>query len=194
MEVQGVHRDYLYISYRGNDTLYVPVEQFKLIRKYTSKDGRVPKIHKLGSSEWQRTKQKIRQKVDDLADHLIEIYSKRISKVGFACAPDTQMQYDFENEFAYELTPDQERSINEIKEDMEKPQPMDRLLCGDVGFGKTEVALRAAFKAVLNQKQVAILCPTTILSSQHYRTIEQRFTKLSGKLCFIKSIYNCQRS
>ena len=175
LEVQGVHRDYLYISYRGNDTLYVPVEQFKLIRKYTSKDGHVPKIHKLGSSEWQRTKQKIRQKVDDLADHLIEIYSKRISKVGFACAPDTQMQYDFENEFAYELTPDQERSINEIKEDMEKPQPMDRLLCGDVGFGKTEVALRAAFKAVLNQKQVAILCPTTILSSQHYRTIEQRF-------------------
>lgn len=175
LEVQGVHRDYLYISYRGNDTLYVPVEQFKLIRKYTSKDGRVPKIHKLGSSEWQRTKQKIRQKVDDLADHLIELYAKRISQVGFAFGPDTQMQFDFETEFEYPLTEDQQRSVDEIKEDMEKPQPMDRLLCGDVGFGKTEVALRAAFKAILNGKQVALLCPTTILSSQHYHTCEKRF-------------------
>lgn len=174
LEVQDVHRDYLYISYRGNDTLYIPVEQFKLIRKYTSKDGRTPKINKLGSSEWQRTKQKIRQKVDDLAEHLIQLYSKRMAQVGFAFEPDNQMQLDFENEFEYPLTPDQQRSVDEIKEDMEQPRPMDRLLCGDVGFGKTEVALRAAFKAVLSQKQVALLCPTTILSAQHYRTLEKR--------------------
>ncbi len=175
LEVQGVHRDYLYISYRGNDTLYVPVEQFKMIRKYISKDGYAPKINKLGSAEWQRTKQKIRQKVNDLADYLIDLYAKRMSQKGFACMPDTSLQHDFENEFEYVLTPDQERSIQEIKEDMEKSQPMDRLLCGDVGFGKTEVALRAAFKAIVNGKQVAILCPTTILSSQHYQTVEKRF-------------------
>lgn len=175
LEVQGVHRDYLYISYRGNDTLYVPVEQFKLIRKYTSSNGKVPKVHKLGSAEWQKTKQKIKNKVDDLADELITLYSKRLTKEGFAFDKDNEMQKDFESEFPYELTIDQERSIEEIKADMELPRPMDRLLCGDVGFGKTEVALRAAFKAILSGKQVAFLCPTTILSAQHFRTVEERF-------------------
>ena len=175
LEVQGVHRDYLYISYRGNDTLYVPVDQFKLIRKYTSADGHVPKVHKLGSAEWQRTKQKIKSKVDDLADELIALYAKRLSQQGFAFDQDNAMQQDFENEFSYPLTPDQQQAVNEIKADMEQPRPMDRLLCGDVGFGKTEVALRAAFKAILSGKQVAFLCPTTILSSQHYRTVTERF-------------------
>ncbi len=175
LEVQGVHRDYLYISYRGNDVLYVPVEQFKMIRKYTSRDGRPPKVHKLGSSEWQKTKQKVRSKVDDLADELIDLYAKRLQQVGFAFSPDNSLQLEFESEFPYELTPDQETSLQEIKEDMEQPRPMDRLLCGDVGFGKTEVALRAAFKAILDHKQVAFLCPTTILSSQHYRTKERRY-------------------
>ena len=175
LEVQGVHRDYLYISYRGNDTLYVPVDQFKLIRKYTSANGRVPKVNKLGSAEWQRTKQKIRNKVDDLADELIALYAKRLTQQGFAFDQDNQLQLDFENEFSYPLTPDQQLAVNEIKADMEQPRPMDRLLCGDVGFGKTEVALRAAFKAILSGKQVAFLCPTTILSSQHFRTVSERF-------------------
>lgn len=175
LDVQGVHRDYLYISYRGNDTLYVPVDQFKLIRKYTSSNGRVPKVHKLGSAEWQKTKQRIRSKVDDLADELIALYASRMMQQGFAFEPDTPMQDDFEKEFEYDLTPDQYLAVEEIKRDMEQARPMDRLLCGDVGFGKTEVALRAAFKAIVSGKQVALLCPTTILSSQHYRTIMNRF-------------------
>ena len=175
LEVQGVHRDYLYISYRGNDTLYVPVEQFKLIRKYTSAHGKIPKVNKLGSTDWQKTKQRIKNKVDDLADELIALYSKRLVQKGFAFMPDTPLQESFENEFPYELTPDQQQATKEIKADMEQPRPMDRLLCGDVGFGKTEVALRAAFKAIASEKQVALLCPTTILSSQHYHTVEQRF-------------------
>ena len=175
LEVQGVHRDYLYISYRGNDTLYVPVEQFKLIRKYTSAHGKIPKVNKLGSTDWQKTKQRIKNKVDDLADELIALYSKRLVQKGFAFMPDTPLQESFDNEFPYELTPDQQQATKEIKADMEQPRPMDRLLCGDVGFGKTEVALRAAFKAIASEKQVALLCPTTILSSQHYHTVEQRF-------------------
>ena len=175
LEVQGVHRDYLYISYRGNDTLYVPVEQFKLIRKYTSAHGKIPKVNKLGSTDWQKTKQRIKNKVDDLADELIALYSKRLVQKGFSFMPDTPLQESFENEFPYELTPDQQQATKEIKADMEQPRPMDRLLCGDVGFGKTEVALRAAFKAIASEKQVALLCPTTILSSQHYHTVEQRF-------------------
>lgn len=175
LEVQGVHRDYLYISYRGNDTLYVPVEQFKLIRKYTSAHGKIPKVNKLGSTDWQKTKQRIKNKVDDLADELIALYSKRLVQKGFAFMPDTPLQESFENEFPYELTPDQKQATKEIKTDMEQPRPMDRLLCGDVGFGKTEVALRAAFKAIASEKQVALLCPTTILSNQHYHTVEQRF-------------------
>ena len=179
LEVQGVHRDYLYISYRGNDTLYVPVEQFKLIRKYTSAHGKIPKVNKLGSTDWQKTKQRIKNKVDDLADELIALYSKRLVQKGFAFMPDTPLQESFENEFPYELTPDQQQATKEIKADMEQPRPMDRLLCGDVGFGKTEVALRAAFKAIASEKQVALLCPTTILSSQHYHTVEQRFRNFS---------------
>lgn len=175
LDVQGYHKDYLYVSYHGDDTLYIPVEQFKLIRKYTSSDGKVPKVHKLGSSSWQKTKQRIKAKVNDIADTLIEIYAARLKQVGFAFAKDNELQMEFDNAFGYELTPDQQRSIDEIKEDMEKPQPMDRLLCGDVGFGKTEVALRAAFKAILSNKQVAFLCPTTILSMQHFKTMEQRF-------------------
>lgn len=175
LEVQGVHRDYLYISYRGHDTLYVPVEQFKLIRKYSSSSGKAPLVHKLGSSQWQKTKQKILNKVDDLADELIELYAKRMTQVGFAFDEDNQMQIDFENEFAHTLTEDQQQSVDEIKVDMQQPRPMDRLLCGDVGFGKTEVALRGAFKAILSGKQVALLCPTTILSSQHFRTVQSRF-------------------
>lgn len=185
LEVQGVHRDYLYVAYAGDDTLYIPVEQFNLIRKYSSSEGKVPKINKLGSSQWQKAKSKAKNKVDDIADKLIEIYSARMSQTGYAFPKDNELQLEFESAFGYELTEDQERSVKEIKEDMEKLQPMDRLLCGDVGFGKTEVALRAVFKAILGNKQVAFLCPTTILSMQHYKTMSARFENFPVKIALL---------
>ena len=185
LEVQGIHRDYLYVAYAGDDTLYIPVEQFNLVRKYSSSEGKVPKINKLGSSQWQKAKAKARNKVDDIADKLIEIYAARMNQTGYAFSTDNEMQLEFENAFGYELTEDQVRSVKEIKEDMEKPQPMDRLLCGDVGFGKTEVALRAVFKAILSNKQVAFLCPTTILSMQHYKTMLDRFENFSVKVALL---------
>lgn len=185
LEVQGYHKDYLYVAYAQDDTLYIPVEQFKLIRKYSSGEGKVLKINKLGSSQWQKTKAKARNKVDDIADKLIEIYSARINQPGYAFPVDNEMQLEFEKSFGYELTIDQARSVEEIKLDMEKPQPMDRLLCGDVGFGKTEVALRAAFKAILGNKQVAFLCPTTILSMQHYKTMVARFKDFPVKIALL---------
>lgn len=175
LEVKGYHKDYLYVAYAGDDTLYIPVEQFKMIRKYASANGKVPVIHSLGSSKWEKAKIKARGKIDDIADQLISLYAKRMSQQGFAYSQDNELQIEFEKKFGYELTVDQQRSLDEIKADMEKPQPMDRLLCGDVGFGKTEVALRAAFKAILDHKQVAFLCPTTILSMQHYKTALARF-------------------
>lgn len=175
LEVKGYHKDYLYVAYAGDDTLYIPVEQFKLIRKYASSNGKVPTVHALGSSKWAKAKLKAKGKIDDIADQLISLYAKRMSQPGFAFSPDNELQVEFEKGFGYELTLDQQRSLDEIKADMEKPQPMDRLLCGDVGFGKTEVGLRAAFKAILDHKQVAFLCPTTILSMQHYKTAIERF-------------------
>lgn len=175
LEINGIHKDYLYIAYKGNDTLYIPVENFRLVRKYASRDGKPPKLHSLGSTQWQKEKQRVRNKVDDLADDLVSLYSERMSIEGFGFEVDNNEQIAFEEDFGYELTPDQKRSIDEIKKDMEEKKPMDRLLCGDVGFGKTEVALRAAFKAILSNKQVAFLCPTTILSSQHYNTALDRF-------------------
>lgn len=185
LEVQGIHRDYLYVAYAGDDTLYIPVEQFNLVRKYSSSEGKVPKINKLGSSQWQKAKAKARNKVDDIADKLIEIYAARMNQTGYAFPVDNEMQLEFENAFGYELTEDQVRSVKEIKEAMEKPQPMDRLLCGDVGFGKTEVALRAVFKAILGNKQVAFLCPTTILSMQHYKTMLDRFENFPVKVALL---------
>lgn len=174
-EVNGIALDYLKIIYRGNDELLVPLSQFSLVRKYVSKDGVVPKLHKLGSKEWQSTKARVEADVSDLAQRLVKLYALREKKEGFAFSKDTKMQKDFEDEFIYELTKDQEKAIKEVKKDMEDSKPMDRLLCGDVGFGKTEVAIRASFKAVCDHKQVAYLCPTTILSLQHYKTFVSRF-------------------
>lgn len=185
LEVQGFHKDYLYVAYAEDDTLYIPVEQFKMIRKYSSNEGKVPKVNKLGGSQWQKTKAKARSKVDGIADKLIEIYSARINQPGYAFPADNEMQIEFEQAFGYELTVDQLRSVEEIKADMEKAQPMDRLLCGDVGFGKTEVALRAAFKAILGNKQVAFLCPTTILSMQHYKTMVNRFENFPVRIALL---------
>ncbi|MCR4633010.1 MAG: transcription-repair coupling factor [Erysipelotrichaceae bacterium] len=173
--INGIKCDYLKIIYKGNDELLVPLSQFSLVRKYVSKEGVVPKLHKLGSKEWVQTKQRVEESVNDIAGKLIELYALRDTNIGFAFSKDTPMQKEFEDTFEYELTDDQITAIEEVKADMEKPKPMDRLLCGDVGFGKTEVAIRAAFKAVNDDKQVAYLCPTTVLSFQHFDTFKKRF-------------------
>lgn len=174
-EVQGVHKDFLRIAYKGNDMLLVPLEQFHLIRKFVSKEGIVPRLHKLAGSEWEKTKEKVQNSVNDLAKRLVHLYQNRTEHIGFKFAEDDELQKQFEEDFVYELTKDQKSAIVEVKQDMESHKVMDRLICGDVGFGKTEVAMRAAFKAILSQKQVAFLCPTTILCLQHFKTFQERF-------------------
>ena len=176
LEVAGILKDYLYIEYRGTDKLYVPTDQIDLIQKYIASGEKEPALHKLGGATWKRTKSKVSAAVKDIADDLIKLYAERESEKGYAFAKDDDMQRSFENAFPYDETEDQLRSIKEIKQDMEKLRPMDRLLCGDVGYGKTEVAIRAAFKAVLDSKQVAFLVPTTILAQQHYETMKERFS------------------
>ncbi|MHA8110667.1 transcription-repair coupling factor [Lactobacillaceae bacterium Melli_B4] len=175
MEVDGKHQDYMTITYRDNAQLFIPVTQLNLIQKYVSSEDRKPRINKLGGSEWAKTKSKVASKIEDIADDLIDLYAKRSTEVGYAFPPDDVYQEQFDDAFPYPETPDQIKSINEIKADMEKPHPMDRLLVGDVGYGKTEVALRAAFKAIEAGKQVAFLVPTTVLAHQHYETIIKRF-------------------
>ncbi|WP_227397267.1 transcription-repair coupling factor [Jeotgalibacillus aurantiacus] len=174
LEINGLHKDYLNIHYKGNDQLYVPVDQIELVQKYVGSEGKEPKLYKLGGTEWKRVKNKVQSSVADIADDLIKLYSEREAAKGFAFSTDTAEQQDFEAAFPYSETEDQLRSIEEIKKDMERDRPMDRLLCGDVGYGKTEVAIRAAFKAVMDGKQVAILVPTTILAQQHYETMIER--------------------
>ncbi len=176
LEVQGVVKDYLKLQYDKGDTLYVPVTQLDLVSKYIgNKDEVKVRLHRLGGQEWQKTKTRVRTAVKDIAKELISLYSQRMATPGHAFDPDTEWQYDFERHFEYEETEDQLRCIDEIKADMERPVPMDRLLCGDVGFGKTEVALRAAFKCVSQSKQCVLLVPTTILAFQHYNTLVKRF-------------------
>lgn len=182
IKVDGIIRDYLKITYAGGDTLFVPVEQLDLVQKYVGPTDNPPKLNKLGGSEWLRAKRKAKKAVEDLAKDLIKLYAKRQMVKGHAFSPDTPWQKEFEEQFPYEETEDQLRCIKEIKEDMEKDRPMDRLLCGDVGYGKTEVALRAAFKAVADGKQVAFLCPTTILAQQHYTNFLQRFKEFPVKI------------
>ncbi|MCY9436204.1 transcription-repair coupling factor [Bacillus haynesii] len=175
LEINGIHKDYLNIHYQGSDKLYVPVDQIDQVQKYVGSEGKEPKLYKLGGSEWKRVKKKVESSVQDIADDLIKLYAEREASKGYAFSPDHEMQREFESAFPYQETEDQLRSIHEIKRDMEKERPMDRLLCGDVGYGKTEVAIRAAFKAIADGKQVAILVPTTILAQQHYETILERF-------------------
>lgn len=172
----GVDKDFLLIHFRGEDKVYVPTDKIDLIQKYIASGEKEPKLHKLGGSEWKKTKTKVSAAVKDIADDLIKLYAKREAEKGHAFQPDDDLQRSFENSFPYDETEDQIRSIMEVKEDMEKERPMDRLLCGDVGYGKTEVAIRAAFKAVSDGKQVAFLVPTTILAQQHYETMKERFT------------------
>ena len=171
----GFKKDYLMVSYKDDDKLYIPVEKIDFISKYSAKDGIVPKLNKLGGTEWQRTKLKARKRIQDMAGELLKLYAIRETTKGFAFLKDTKEQYEFEEEFPYTETEDQLKAIEEIKKDMEKDRPMDRLLCGDVGYGKTEVAFRAVFKAIMSGKQVALLCPTTILSNQHFNNAIERF-------------------
>ena len=181
--VDGIDKDYFAIRYAGEDKLYVPIDQLQLLQKYLGTDGEsAPKLHKLNGNEWNKTKVKARKAVKEMAFNLLELYAKREKAVGFAFPEDNSWQKEFEERFPYEETPDQLQSIIEVKQDMMKKRPMDRLLCGDVGYGKTEVALRAAFKAVSSGKQVAVLVPTTILAQQHYNTFRERFMDYPVKI------------
>lgn len=175
LESNGKKGDYITITYRNHDQLFVPADQLGVVQKYVASDGKIPKINKLGGNEWAKTKCRVQEKIEDIADELLAIYAHRATEKGFAFLPDDELQRDFEASFPYLETPDQIKAIREIKLDMQKEKPMDRLLVGDVGFGKTEVALRAAFKAIDSGKQVAFLVPTTILAEQHYATMLERF-------------------
>ncbi len=174
-EIQGIQKDFMRIQYRDGDELFVPLEQFNLVRKYISSEAVAVRLSKLGTSTWRKNQERIKENINDIADHLIQLYTDRSKSKGYAFKKDTEYQINFEKDFKYDLTPDQKSAIEEIKRDMESETPMDRLLIGDVGFGKTEVAIRAAFKAVVDEKQVIFLCPTTILSSQHHKTFKERF-------------------
>lgn len=178
----GVVRDYIKIGYAKEDTLYIPIDQLDNVTKYVGADGKVPHINKMGGQEWAKTKARVRAGLKDVADNLVKLYAKREMSKGFAFSPDTVWQKQFEESFIYEETEDQLRCIEEIKRDMERTRPMDRLLCGDVGYGKTEVAIRAAFKAVMDGKQVAYLAPTTVLASQHYHSFVKRMADYPVKI------------
>lgn len=177
INVQEVVKDYIKIEYANNGVLYVPINQLDLVKKYVCDDSSKPKINSLGTKEWEKTKKKVTAHVEEIAKELLSLYAKREKNPGYAFSPDTPWQKEFEESFKYDLTDDQKQAVSEIKEDMESPRVMDRLLCGDVGYGKTEVALRVAFKAVMDKKQVAYLVPTTVLCLQQYRTFKERMEK-----------------
>ena len=172
----NLKKDYLMIEYKNNDKLYIPVEKIEFINKFSEKDGVAPKLNKLGSNEWEKTKLRAKKRIESMAIDLMELYAKRENSMGFCFDEDGKEQIAFENEFPFKETNDQLKVISEIKHDMEKAVPMDRLLCGDVGYGKTEVAFRAIFKAIISGKQVSFLCPTTILSNQHFYNALERFS------------------
>ena len=179
---EGTYRDFLHIRYQGTDKLYVPTDQLDRVQKYIGSEGEAPKLNRLSGGEWQRQKSKVRQSIKDIAGDLLKLYAQREAVPGYAFDRDTPWQREFEDNFPYEETPDQLAAIEDIKRDMEKPKVMDRLLCGDVGYGKTEVALRAIFKAVMSGKQAAMLAPTTILVQQHYATMINRFAGFPVKV------------
>ncbi len=176
LKTEGVEKDFFKLEYRDGDEIFIPVDQIHLLQKYIGQEGRTPRIDKLGAVTWKKIKEHVKKSVKNLARDLIGIYSVRSALKGYAFSKDTEWQYEFESGFRYEETTDQLRTVEELKSDMESEMPMDRLICGDVGFGKTEVAIRAAFKAVMDGKQVAVLVPTTILAEQHLNTFTERFS------------------
>ncbi|MEC4115740.1 transcription-repair coupling factor [Myroides phaeus] len=185
IQVEGKTQEAIKLVYADNDIVYVSIHSLHKISKYNGKDGSVPKIHKLGSSAWKTLKNKTKARVKHIAFNLIQLYAKRRLQKGFQCLPDSYLQHELESSFIYEDTPDQEKATQEVKADMELDRPMDRLVCGDVGFGKTEVAIRAAFKMVDNGKQVAVLVPTTILAFQHYKTFTERLKDMPVRVSYI---------
>src|SRR5699024_991830 len=191
IEVNGRSQEMIRLIYADNDLLYVNINSLNRIAKYSGKVGTVSKINKLGTYVWDKLKKKTKQKVKDIARDLIKLYAKRKSQTGTAFSPDTYLQTKLEASFMYEDTPDQEKATAEVKKDMESPNPMDRLVCGDVGCWKTEIACRAAFKVVADSKQVAILVPTTILALQHYNTFKER---LEGFPCNVDYIIRFKTS
>jgi len=190
----GLKKDYLELLYAGKDKLYIPVEKIELINKYTGKEGMIPKVHKLGGTEWAKTKLRVKNKVREIAADLIKLYATREMQKGYSYSIDGELQLLFEEEFQYDLTADQRIAINQIKSDMETSHPMDRLLCGDVGYGKTEVAFRAMFKAVADSKQVLYLCPTTILSNQHYNNAMVRFKNFPINIAVLNRFTSAKRT
>ncbi|MBV8366906.1 MAG: transcription-repair coupling factor [Candidatus Eremiobacteraeota bacterium] len=180
--VNEVGRDFMALRYAGKDRLYVPVEMMHLVRRYVAGDGTPPALSKMGGSDWARTRSRVREAVEKIAEGLVRLYAEREAAQGHAFAPDTPWQAELEESFPYDETPDQRAAIEAVKADMERPKPMDRLICGDVGYGKTEVAIRAAFKAIMDRKQVAVLVPTTVLAAQHYRTFTERFAAFPVKV------------
>ena len=185
IEVGGIHRDYLTIQYQNSDRISVPIDQLELLSKYTASEGKAPKINKLNDGRWKKTMTSVNKQVEDISDDLIKLYAERQAQKGFAFSHDDDNQLEFDNNFPYVETDDQLRSVEEIKEDMEKERPMDRLLVGDVGFGKTEVAMRAIFKAVNDHKQAAVLVPTTVLAEQHYKSMQDRFNDFGVEIAVL---------
>jgi len=184
-KIEGYEDDFVTIEYLGGDKIFVPLERINYVQKYHAPENIKPKIDKLGGKTWQRTRQKVQKKIRDMAEKLLKIYARRTTAAGNAFTGDTELHREFDGFFPYEATPDQLSSINEIKRDMEQAVPMERLLCGDVGYGKTEVVMRACFKAVYDSKQVAVLVPTTILAEQHYETFVSRFSAFPVKIDFL---------
>lgn len=182
IKAAGNERDYICLEYGGEETIFIPIEQVNLIQRYIGQEGREPKLDTIGGKSWESKKARVRKSVEDLADRLVLLYAKRQNATGFSFPKDNDWQVSFEASFPYQETEDQINAINDVKTDMESARPMDRLICGDVGYGKTEVAMRAAFKAVMGGKQVAFLAPTTILAEQHYENFSERFKRFPVKL------------
>lgn len=178
----GVIREYLLLQYAGTDKLYLPVDKLDLLFRYSSSEDKSPRLSKLGGADWERTRKRVADSIQDMAEELLKLYATRESIEGFAFSPDTPWQSQFEDDFPFQETPDQLKAIEDTKKDMEARKPMDRIVCGDVGYGKTEVAMRAAFKAVMDSKQVAILVPTTVLAEQHYQNFRQRFEQYPANI------------
>ncbi len=188
LEVDGKHQDYLKLLYKNNEVYYVPLSQFQVVRKYIGKEGYKPALSPLHNDSWEKRKAAIKKRVNDLADRLVELNVSRSMIKGFQFEKDDELQKQFESDFEFELTPDQERSLKEVKDDMESDKVMDRIICGDVGFGKTEIAFRAAFKAILSGKQVLLLCPTTLLARQHYERALERFSPYGAHVCLLSRL------
>lgn len=192
LEVGGITKDYLVILYQGEDKLYVPTDQIGLVQRYMGSEGTAPRLSKMGGQDWNRVKNRVKESVREMAQELLNLYATREKIEGHRYPPDTPWQKEFEDSFPYEETPDQLRAIRDIKSNMESSKPMDRLLCGDVGYGKTEVAVRAAFKAVMDDRQVAVLVPTTILAQQHYNTFVERFNGYPIKVEMLSRFRNAR--